>query len=119
MLQAIKSMAFRYNRYMTYMGRKRALEILLNSSDRMLEDAGFSRELLEQGVHAWPWKSESDEQQLHPIDFNELESNRTVLDIQAIGEHRREGLDVARDYIDDEASRDRSQSERDKERRVA
>ena len=111
MLQAIKSMAFRYNSYMTYMGRKRALEILLNSSDRMLEDAGFSRELLEKGVHAWPWKSESDEQQLQPIGFNELNSNRTVLEIQ--------GLDVVRDHTGDVASDDRSQSERDKERRVA
>ena len=31
---------------------------LLAMDDRLLEDAGFSRELLEKGVKAWPWRSE-------------------------------------------------------------
>jgi len=29
---------------------------LLDRDDRFLTDAGFSRELLEAGVHAWPWR---------------------------------------------------------------
>ena len=55
MLARLKAMSERYNRYMTYVGRKRACDALLLSSDRMLKDAGFSRELLQQGAEAWPW----------------------------------------------------------------
>ncbi len=36
-------------------GRRRARRTLLAKSDRLLADMGFSRELLEQGVDAWPW----------------------------------------------------------------
>ncbi len=36
---------------------KEARAHLLSLDDRLLEDAGFSRELLEQGVKAWPWRS--------------------------------------------------------------
>ncbi len=31
---------------------------LLAMDDRLLEDAGFSRYLLEQGIKAWPWRTE-------------------------------------------------------------
>ena len=34
---------------------------LLSLDDRMLEDAGFSRELLEQGIKAWPWRTLQDQ----------------------------------------------------------
>lgn len=34
---------------------------LLSLDDRMLEDAGFSRDLLEQGLKAWPWRSVQDQ----------------------------------------------------------
>lgn len=30
---------------------------LLSIDDRLLEDAGFSRALLKQGIKAWPWRS--------------------------------------------------------------
>ena len=36
-------------------GRRRARRALLAKSDHLLADMGFSRELLEQGVKAWPW----------------------------------------------------------------
>ncbi|MFK7893308.1 MAG: hypothetical protein AB8B63_21010 [Granulosicoccus sp.] len=39
-------------------GRARARDVLLRQSDRVLIDAGFSRELLEKGVSAWPWQLE-------------------------------------------------------------
>ena len=35
--------------------RRRARRVLLAKSDRLLADLGFSRELLEEGVKAWPW----------------------------------------------------------------
>lgn len=42
-------------------GKIRAREQLLTMSDRQLEDAGFSKQLLLQGVSAWPWRSEQTE----------------------------------------------------------
>lgn len=37
--------------------RAAAREQLLQLSDRILDDVGMSRELLEQGVSAWPWRA--------------------------------------------------------------
>jgi len=37
-------------------GRARTLQILRGLSDRQLDDAGLSRELLNQGLRAWPWR---------------------------------------------------------------
>lgn len=37
--------------------QKRTGQYLLGLSDRYLEDIGFSRELLEQGPKAWPWRA--------------------------------------------------------------
>lgn len=40
--------------------RARARRELLRYSDRALVDAGFSRELLETDVGAWPWRFDDD-----------------------------------------------------------
>lgn len=40
--------------------RRQARRELLGMSDRLLADAGVSRNLLNQGVRAWPWRPESD-----------------------------------------------------------
>ena len=42
-------------------GKVRARQELLKMSDRQLEDFGFSRELLLDGVAAWPWREDSDD----------------------------------------------------------
>ena len=70
MFPIVKKIASRYNSYMTTMARARTLEVLLNSSDRLLDDAGFSRDLLEQGVAAWPWRIDDQAQELPPIVSN-------------------------------------------------
>jgi len=44
------------NRGLIYLAKDRARRELLMQSDRFLEDVGMSRELLEAGVHAWPWR---------------------------------------------------------------
>lgn len=46
----------RYERAMVGAGRARVRQELLRMSDRALLDAGFSRERLEAGVGAWPWR---------------------------------------------------------------
>ena len=41
-------------------GKVRARQELLRMSDRQLADFGFSRELLLDGVSAWPWRVDAD-----------------------------------------------------------
>ena len=38
-------------------GRARVRRELLRLDDRLLADAGFSREMLETGIEAWPWRA--------------------------------------------------------------
>jgi uncharacterized protein YjiS (DUF1127 family) len=42
-------------------GRNRLRSQLLSCSDHVLEDMGFSRELLLQGVSAWPWRLDGEQ----------------------------------------------------------
>lgn len=42
-----------------YVGKARAQQELLGMSDRQLEDCGFSKTLLLQGVHTYPWRAEA------------------------------------------------------------
>ena len=55
-------------------GRNRLRSQLLSSSDRVLEDMGFSRELLLKGVSAWSWRvdGEHNEAKVYSI-FSEHE----------------------------------------------
>ena len=46
-----------YDEYMTRQGRRQARRILLSQSDSILDDLGISRQSLESGVAAWPWKA--------------------------------------------------------------
>lgn len=41
----------------TWMERSRLRQDLLRLDARLLADAGFSRELVEAGVRAWPWRA--------------------------------------------------------------
>lgn len=41
---------------MTWIERSRLRQRLLRMDDRRLEDIGYSRALLEDGVRAWPWR---------------------------------------------------------------
>lgn len=119
MLHTAKKLADRYNGYMINLGKKRALEVLLNTSDRMLEDAGFSRELLEQGVKAWPWKLQHDEQQLEPLGFEELANERAVGELETLSERELHDLGIARGSIKEAVQNGRRNIERHDERKVA
>ena len=43
---------------MEHYGKIKSRQILLTLSDRQLEDAGISRELLSKGTSAWPWREQ-------------------------------------------------------------
>ena len=45
---------------MTWMQRSRLRQRLLRMDERRLEDIGYSRGLLEDGVRAWPWRLPAD-----------------------------------------------------------
>lgn len=79
-MKFLKSVLSRFNRYMTYMGRVKAREVLLRSSDRLLEDVGISRELLEIGVKAWPWHQP--EWSLPSLNFNQSDEATAVIVLQ-------------------------------------
>lgn len=42
-------------------GKKKTLQVLRGMPERQLRDAGISPELLSQGVKAWPWAAQEDE----------------------------------------------------------
>ena len=48
----------RFQNYMTRLANVKTRRILLQLDDRVLQDAGISRELLLSGVSAWPWRIE-------------------------------------------------------------
>ena len=53
---SIQSFKERFTRYVIRIGQARLRQQLLLRDDRFLVDTGFSRELLERGVGAWPWR---------------------------------------------------------------
>ena len=119
MLQALNSMATRYNDYMTFVGRKRACEVLLRSSDRLLEDAGFSRELLQKGVDAWPWRSSDSAPELRPIQLDKLTLKRAVHELKSYSDQDLHDLGITRGTITESVVNGREGIERQKERKVA
>jgi uncharacterized protein YjiS (DUF1127 family) len=55
---------------------------LLTLDDRLLEDAGFSRDLLMKGVKAWPWRPDEqlqDQELPHAVSQRELEAAASTL----------------------------------------
>ena len=45
------------SKLLTWIERSRLRQDLLQLDARLLADAGFSRALVEAGVHAWPWRT--------------------------------------------------------------
>ena len=86
-----------FDSYITYLGRSRAREVLLRSSDRMLEDAGFSRELLASGVEAWPWHTPA--LALTPLDFKQVGNVAAMRELQTYSDKDLHDLGISRSSI--------------------
>lgn len=54
----MKKLAKHLMNYMEYYGKVKSRQLLLGLSDRQLEDAGISKELLLKGTNEWPWRVE-------------------------------------------------------------
>jgi len=76
-------------------GRVRARQELLRLSPRTLEDAGFSRELLESGVQAWPWRLENDSRATTPT-TSEQALRQAERELQSLSDRELDDLALAR-----------------------
>lgn len=86
-----------YGSYMTYLNRAKAREMLLRRTDRALEDAGFSRQLLESGVNAWPWQSSA--VALAPLDFKQAGNVLAMHKLQSCTDSELHDLGISRGSI--------------------
>ena len=96
-MKILENLLHGFNSYMTYLGRARAREVLLRSSDRMLEDAGFSRELLESGVKAWPWHTPA--LAPTPVDFKQVGNGSAMRELQGCSDNDLNDLGISRGSI--------------------
>ena len=56
-----------YHRYMNYVARKQAMQVLVRQSDATLRDIGISKELLNSGLAGWPWYAPETNPRKRPI----------------------------------------------------
>ncbi len=75
----MKNLANKFLNYMEYYGRIKSRQILLNLSDRQLEDAGISKELLLKGTSEWPWRVE--DQPMAPLSDLQLSQLNDIVPV--------------------------------------
>lgn len=110
-----EKMGKRYTEYMTLQGRNQARRVLLSQGNSVLEDLGISRELLESGVSAWPWKVAVDQPvpvaitphitphitpQITPH-ISRREQNRAIRELRALSDKDLRDIGVSRGSIVD------------------
>jgi len=76
-------------------GRARARTELLRMNDRTLQDAGFSRALLEAGVDAWPWRTTDDHAML-AAQTAARQARAAELELQRLSDAELDDLAIAR-----------------------
>jgi uncharacterized protein YjiS (DUF1127 family) len=68
--------------------REQTRHYLLTLNERALVDLGFDRELLEQGISAYPWRSSSTDTKLEPLSrsgSNQIQTlNQQVLKVSSL-----------------------------------
>jgi uncharacterized protein YjiS (DUF1127 family) len=80
-----------YHRYMTYVARKQAMQVLVRQSDTTLRDIGISRELLNSGLAGWPWHApETNTRRQHLAQGSSIEA-RGLTPVQIAGRTTVEG----------------------------
>lgn len=100
MFKAIRNLARGYESYMTYRSREMARDYLLRCDNRMLEDNGFSRELLTQGVKAWPWRTiEAQEVQLGAV-IDHASRRQAKQDLTTMSDTELQDLGISRGLIE-------------------
>lgn len=83
--------------------RRSVREELLSLSEARLDDLGFDRNLLFQGVNAWPWRAETEtfvkpETESQPV-LTRRELRRAERELQAMSDRELSELGIARSDI--------------------
>lgn len=99
MYKLFKKIARGYNQYMIHMGRERARQGLLGLNDRLLQDNGFSRELLEAGTQAWPWLMDAAQGASEPLNLKHLRREKAVSELESYSDRELLDLGIARGSI--------------------
>jgi len=118
MLFAMKKLVAGFDDWMTRVARARTCELLLASSDRRLADTGFSRHLLEQGVDAWPWRSETVSASLPFMQLDLTAKQRAVRELEKYSDRELGDLGISRGSIEDAVANGRAGID-DEQRREA
>src|SRR5215813_10223396 len=83
----------------TWLRRSRARHELLQLDDRRLADIGYSRDLLEAGVSAWPWRLPAEAATARPL--GEADYAQAVAELKASSDADLRDLGISRAGIED------------------
>jgi uncharacterized protein YjiS (DUF1127 family) len=98
----IASLSERIRGAMLRAGYERARQEMLQLPDRLLDDVGVSRELLEQGVAAWPWRKPTAADGLRGADLKPA-----VAELRRYNDSELNELGIARSQIETVVARGR------------
>lgn len=92
-------------------GKLRTRQYLLNMNDSLLQDAGFSRHLLLQGVDAWPWRTETEQspefklitsvEKVVPVEFGKRTVKQAIRELNTYSDRELAELGVTRHGIEE------------------
>jgi uncharacterized protein YjiS (DUF1127 family) len=88
------------SKLMTWIERSRLRQDLLQLDARLLKDAGFSRVLVEAGVHAWPWRTPTEPSAaLLGRPLTEAEYRAAVAELESYSDTDLQDLGLSRNAI--------------------
>jgi len=119
MLFAMKKLVVGFDDWITRVARARTCELLLAGSERRLADTGFSRQLLEQGVDAWPWRSETVSGSLPPMQLDLMAKERAIRELKDYSDQELGDLGISRGSIEDSVANGRAGIDGEQRREVA
>jgi uncharacterized protein YjiS (DUF1127 family) len=88
----------RYQYHLLIRGRRMAREVLLDKSDRELQDMGFSRDLLKAGIRHWPWRLDEQEQS---FDTTPVSEARAISELRNMSDRELLDLGITRGTIEE------------------
>lgn len=107
----MKRLAKQFIHAMEIYGRVKSRQILLNLSDRQLEDAGISKDLLRKGTSHWPWRIEEQTTttlaELKTLDLSKADTtsattnihDQAIADLEAMADRELLDMGISRGQI--------------------
>ena len=72
---------------------------LLTMSDRQLDDCGISRELLQQGISAWPWREDETTLAAQPGKMKASDINHAIRELSSMSDKDLRDIGIDRGSI--------------------